>query len=97
MKYFTFDWWLQCQDPGADIDLDKPCRDYQAYFETIRGRLPRSLMTFLNSFSLHDASLNRLRIEKDRLELSLLVARIGPVSREEVRLKVLRPTNSPPV
>jgi hypothetical protein len=80
MRFFTMEWWGGFQRSQSDdsagagvCDDDVPNR-YQAYFESIRDKLP-STVAALNEVNLHDSTLELLRIDPS-------------VSRMELRVKM---------
>jgi hypothetical protein len=65
MKYFTLDGWIADQDLGAfdPESVNRPVREYKAYIESIRDRLPADLQNLLAQFSLHDGRLRSLTLD----------------------------------
>ena len=55
MKYFTKDWWASGgEEPPAVLER------YQAYFASVRDRLPAKLVSFQDDHTLHDARLETI-------------------------------------
>jgi len=78
MRFFTMEWWGGFQQSRSDdrpktgaSDDDIP-KQYQAYFESIRDKLP-SAVAALNEANLHDSTLDLLRVNPSASRMELRV------------------------
>lgn len=81
MKYFTYSWWKEGQDPDFNTSLlVKPISDYKNYFRSIETSLPANLREFFKAYTYHDATVKKIEIGmlKRELRLSMYLYPIKP-------------------
>jgi hypothetical protein len=71
MKYMTHDLFVRMQSENGEVaeaaldQWERACEDYNRHVEAIRAKLPRSVQSLLDSFSLHDAEFAAFGVGRD--------------------------------
>jgi hypothetical protein len=77
MKYFTLQWWIDCQEldwPSEEVRM--PPEQYERYYASVEDQLPREIADFELKYSLHDAVFLNMKIdiEQETVELNFLIS-----------------------
>lgn len=76
IKYFTMKWWLAFQGDMPKKEQRRPQKEYDLCYASVKKQLPKQFVDFDKSYSLHDATLLKLRFnaEKQQLKIKVILA-----------------------